>query len=145
MTQNPSVTIRPVHSDDTTRLDEIRHRAFAPVFASFRAILGPNITQLTQTNSDAEQSQYLMSILAPDSDWEVYVATLADNVVGFVSLQLNHTTTVGEIGLNAVHPDWASAGIGNAARVTSTTRHHKDRRSRHTRRISRRAHFGHAA
>jgi GNAT superfamily N-acetyltransferase len=33
-------------------------------------------------------------------------------VVGFVSWQVNHETTVGEIGLNAVHPTWAAKGIG---------------------------------
>ena len=36
------------------------------------------------------------------------------SVVGFVSLKLNRETRVGEIGLNAVHPDHAGAGIGTA-------------------------------
>ena len=34
--------------------------------------------------------------------------------VGFVALQLNHETHVGEIGLNAVHPDHAGKGVGTA-------------------------------
>lgn len=73
----PSVVIRPVRADDHSRLEEIRQAAFAPVFASFRTILG-------------------------------------GVVVGFVSVQLNRDTRVGEIGLNAVHPDHAGKGIGTA-------------------------------
>jgi GNAT superfamily N-acetyltransferase len=107
-----AIQIRPVHADDHMRLDDIRRAAFTPVFASFRQILGAELADIAQANSDAEQAQYLASILAPDSEWELYVATQDDLVVGFVSMHLNHTTTVGEIGLNAVHPDWAGAGIG---------------------------------
>ena len=39
---------------------------------------------------------------------------MAGTVVGFVSLQLNQETQIGEIGLNAVHPDHASKGVGTA-------------------------------
>jgi len=115
-------TIRPVHATDAPRLDQIRALAFAPIFASFRAMLGVHLFQLTQANCDTDQSQYLTSILLPDSGWEVYVATVDGVVVGFVSLQLNPTTLVGEIGLNAVHPDWGGHGIGTAMYEFATTR-----------------------
>jgi len=108
---NP-IQIRPVHADDYAQLEDIRRAAFAPVFASFRQILGAEIADIVQANNDAEQSQYLTSILAPDSVWELYVATQDGIVIGFVSLHLNHTTMIGEIGLNAVHPDWSGVGIG---------------------------------
>jgi GNAT superfamily N-acetyltransferase len=39
---------------------------------------------------------------------------MAGTVVGFVSLQLNQETQIGEIGLNAVHPDHAGKGVGTA-------------------------------
>jgi N-acetylglutamate synthase-like GNAT family acetyltransferase len=42
----------------------------------------------------------------------MYVATQGDIVIGFVSLHLKLTTMIGEIGLNAMHPDWLEAGIG---------------------------------
>jgi GNAT superfamily N-acetyltransferase len=95
-------------------LEDVRRAAFAPVFASFRSILGEDIYNLAQAHSDEAQAGYLASLLAPDSGWEVYAAERADIVVGFVSLQLNRDTTIGEIGLNAVHPDWAGEGIGAA-------------------------------
>ncbi|MFZ9858163.1 MAG: GNAT family N-acetyltransferase [Roseiflexaceae bacterium] len=107
-----AIHIRPVHANDYTRLEDIRQAAFAPVFASFHQILGAEISDIVHRNNDAEQAQYLASILAPNSEWELHVATQDDLVIGFVSIQINHTTTVGEIGLNAVHPDWSGAGIG---------------------------------
>ena len=84
------------------------------MFASFRAILGEDISQVTQARDDQAQAEYLASLLIPNSGWELYVAEHAGLVVGFVSVQLNRETSIGEIGLNAVHPDWAGAGLGTA-------------------------------
>jgi GNAT superfamily N-acetyltransferase len=109
-----NVVMRPVKTDDQPDLDHVRKAAFAPVFASFRSILGDDIYELAQAREDEAQGELLTSLLAPDSSWEVYVAEMAGAVVGFVSVQLNPETRVGEIGLNAVHPDHANQGIGTA-------------------------------
>ena len=108
------VLIRTADNRDGPRLQDVRRAAFAPVFASFRAILGEEISQVTQARDDQAQAEYLASLLLPGSGWELYVAEQAGLVVGFVSVQLNRETSIGEIGLNAVHPDWAGAGIGTA-------------------------------
>jgi GNAT superfamily N-acetyltransferase len=108
----PNVLMRPVRVDDHVRLEQIRQAAFAPVFASFRAILGDDIYDLAQACEDEAQGQLLLSMLALESRWEVYVAEDAGSVVGFVAIQLNQDTQVGEIGLNAVHPNHAGKGIG---------------------------------
>ena len=113
-TNQSKVVIRGANAGDAPRLEEVRRAAFAPVFASFRAILGADIYHVAHARADETQAGYLAALLAPDSGWEVYVAEQAGIVVGFVSLQLNRDTTIGEIGLNAVHPDWAGAGIGTA-------------------------------
>jgi len=113
-TDRSKVVIRGANVGDVPRLEEVRQAAFAPVFASFRAILGADIYDLAQAPSDEAQAGYLASLLASGSGWEVSVAEQAGIVVGFVSLQLNRATTIGELGLNAVHPDWAGAGIGTA-------------------------------
>jgi GNAT superfamily N-acetyltransferase len=111
---NASVQMRPASQADHSHLEEIRQVAFAPVFASFRSILGDDIYHLAQAREDAAQGPFLRSLLEPDSGWEVHVADLAGRVVGFVSLQVNRETLVGEIGLNAVHPDVAGQGIGSS-------------------------------
>jgi ribosomal protein S18 acetylase RimI-like enzyme len=110
----PDVVIRPVRADDQPHLEGVRQAAFAPVFASFRSILGDDIYDLVQAREDMAQGELLVSLLAPESGWEVYAAEMAGTVVGFVSLQFHPDTHVGEIGLNAVHPDHAGKGIGTA-------------------------------
>ena len=109
-----NVVFRLAVADDLPRLEEVREAAFAPVFASFRSILGEDIYQLAQAREDEAQGELLASLLAPESVWEVYAADLAGVVVGFVSVQLNLETQVGEIGLNAVHPSHAGKGVGTA-------------------------------
>ena len=106
--------MRPARADDLPRLDDVRQAAFAPVFASFRAILGEDLYHLAQAREDEAQGQLLASLLVPDSGWEVYAAERAGVVVGFVAVQLNPDTHVGEIGLNAVHPHHAGQGVGTA-------------------------------
>lgn len=107
-------SIRGVVAGDTDRLQDIRRAAFAPVFASFRAILGDVIYEIAQRRSDEAQAGLLTSMLAPGSGWEVYAAERDGVVVGFVSVQLDAETTVGEIGLNAVDPAFAGRGVGTA-------------------------------
>ena len=104
--------MRPASADDLPRLDDVRQAAFAPVFASFRSILGENIYDLAQAHEDEAQGELLVSLLAPKSGWKVYAAEMDCTVVGFVSIQLSQDTQVGEIGLNAVHPDHAGKGVG---------------------------------
>ena len=111
-TVRSKVMIRAVNAGDATRLEEVRRVAFAPVFASFRSILGEDIYNLAQMREDQAQDGYLASLLAAGSDWEVYAAEQGGSIVGFVSVRLSLDTSVGEIGLNAVHPDWAGEGIG---------------------------------
>jgi GNAT superfamily N-acetyltransferase len=96
------------------RLQEIRRAAFAPVFASFRSILGDEIYELAQRRDDDAQEGLLASLLPADSGWELFVAQSSAEIVGFCSVRLNHETTVGEIGLNAVDPAHGGKGIGTA-------------------------------
>jgi GNAT superfamily N-acetyltransferase len=108
------LSFRPAASADLPALDAIRAAAFAPVFASFRALLGDAIYALAQAREDEAQGALLASMLEPGSEWEVLAAELDGAVVGFVSLRLDRATAAGEIGLNAVRPDRAGQGIGTA-------------------------------
>lgn len=110
----PQLKIEPTTPEQLPRLDEIRQAAFAPVFASFRSILGDEIYELAQARDDAAQGELLASLLAPDSVWEVYTVEHEQQIVGFVSIRLDPETKVAELGLNAVHPDHAGKGIGTA-------------------------------
>jgi len=104
--------IRPARADDLPALEGVRQAAFAPIFASFRSILGDDLYPLVQAREDEAQQNLLASLLASGSGWEVFVAETADGVVGFVAFQVNQEARVGEIGLNAVHPNHSGKGIG---------------------------------
>lgn len=107
-------TIRPYASADLPRLHAIRSAAFVPVFASFRELLGPDISALALATAEEEQGQLLDSIVKPDSGHEIAVATIAEHIVGFVSWKADAGTRIGEVTLNAVHPDHAGKGLGTA-------------------------------
>jgi ribosomal protein S18 acetylase RimI-like enzyme len=110
----PEVQLRRARPEDEIRLQAIRRAAFAPVFASFRSILGDEIYELAQRREDEAQEGLLTSLMAPDSGWTVYAAECGDEVVGFVAVRLDPKTHVGEIGLNAVDPAQAGRGVGTA-------------------------------
>ena len=104
--------IRPFEAEDLPALQRIREAAFAPVFRSFRQIVGEDIAQLAFTHADDEQAKLLDDICASGSPHRVLVAAVGGEIVGFVSFTLDAATWIGEIGLNAVHPDHAGKGVG---------------------------------
>ena len=107
-------TFIPATESHLAALEAIRHAAFAPVFASFRALLGDTIYDIAQRRDDEGQAALLASMLRPGSPWEVEAVARDQTIVGFVSVRLDHATKVGEIGLNAVLPSHAGKGIGTA-------------------------------
>ena len=110
----PDLTIRPAAPDDLPRLQAIRAAAFAPVFASFRQILGDAIYEVAQARDDEAQAALLDGCFEAGSVWRLHAAERPGEVVGFVSVRIDADAALGEIGLNAVHPDHAGAGIGTA-------------------------------
>ena len=106
------IDIRPYEATDLDALQEIRARAFAPVFRSFREIVGAEIARIALASEEAEQAKLLDTLCKPDSPEKMFVAVLDGKTVGFVSFLLDDKTKVGEIGLNAVDPDVAGQGIG---------------------------------
>lgn len=108
----PELHFRQARPEDAARLRAIRRAAFAPVFASFRSILGDEIYDLAQRREDEAQEGLLTSLMAANSGWALYVAQSGDDVVGFVAIHVDRETQIGEIGLNAVDPSLAGKGLG---------------------------------
>lgn len=106
--------IRLARPEDEARLQAIRRAAFAPIFASFRALLGDEIYELAQRRGDEAQEGLLTSLMTPGASKALYVAETKGEIVGFVAVLLDHDTLVGEIGLNAVDPARAGRGAGSA-------------------------------
>jgi GNAT superfamily N-acetyltransferase len=108
------LAFRRARPEDAAPLQAIRRAAFAPVFASFRSILGDEIYDLAQRREDEAQEGLLTSLLAPGSIWEVYVAERGNVIAGFVAVRLDRDASIGEVGLNAVDPALAGKGIGTS-------------------------------
>src|SRR5688572_2962038 len=81
--------------EDEPRLQSIRRAAFAPIFASFRALLGDEIYDLAQRRSDEAQEGLLTSLMTPDPGRSLYVALAGGEIVGFVAVLLDHDTLLG--------------------------------------------------
>lgn len=109
-----SFRIRAYAPSDLPTLQTIRAAAFAPVFASFRNIVGPEIAALGLATAEQEQADLLDAIARPGSGHSLAVAEAGGVIAGFVSWKPNIAPGVGEITLNAVHPDHGGKGIGTA-------------------------------
>ena len=107
-----TLKIRPFEAADRPALQELRHAAFRPVFQSFRDIVGDPIYAIALAKSDLEQAELLDSLCNPGSAHQLFVGLWDEDIIGFVSFSLDRETRVGEIGLNAVHPDHAGKGVG---------------------------------
>lgn len=106
--------IRRVEPADLPALQAIRAAAFAPVFQSFREIVGAEIAPIAFAKAEAAQAAFLDQIAAADSTHELWVAVEDGALIGFVSLKVDAESRIGELDLNAVHPDHAGQGVGGA-------------------------------
>jgi GNAT superfamily N-acetyltransferase len=108
----PTLTLRPFAPEDLPVLQPIRQAAFAPIFRSLVATVGAGIGAIAFARADEEQARLLESLCAAGTSTEMLVAMVDGRIVGFVSFSADAETWVGEIGLNAVHPDHAGKGLG---------------------------------
>lgn len=104
--------IRAFAPADLPALQAIRAAAFAPVFASFRAIVGPGIAAAAFSRAEDEQAALLDRLCAPGSGHDVIVAESGGEVMGFAAYTCNDARALGEIVLTAVHPDRSGRGFG---------------------------------
>ena len=92
---------------------ELSLRAWAPVHASIREALGPEINDSLQPDWRVTQQSDVEATLASEVT-EVWVAAANQRVVGFVAARIHPDGRIGEIDMLAVDPDHQGAGIGQA-------------------------------
>ena len=98
--------------EDLDDLEEIRKKAFQPIFNSFRNILGNTIYECAQLPEDLAQKNILKALFDEDSIWKTWKVTYNEKTIGFISIRLDEENKVGEIGLNAIDPNFSNKGIG---------------------------------
>ena len=103
--------IRSVSDNDVDDLVRLSLLAWAPVFSSFKQVLGPNIYTLIWPDWQTSQGEGVEKI-CKDSEKTVWVAEVDGIVVGFVAYELKIKDKTGEVLLLAVHPEYQNLGIG---------------------------------
>lgn len=109
-------SIRNYVDADLPALQAIRAAAFGPVFASFRELAGRGVADTVYSPKRAEtgQANHLAHMCEPQSAHRVLVAEASGVPIGFCGVTCDRANQVGEIGLNAVDPEFASHGVGTA-------------------------------
>ena len=104
--------IRELRDDDLDAIVELSLRAWEPVFASVRAVLGDEIFLRLHPDWETDQADAVRTTCTnPERD--VFVATADGRPVGFVAIALNaFHERMGVIDMIAVDPDYQRRGIG---------------------------------
>ena len=120
-TTGEAVEIREFQERDLDAIVEFSLRAWEPVFASLREVLGdPIFVRLKPDWKEAQAEEVRASCTSDERD--AFVAVVDDRVVGFVTVALNaFNERMGVIEIIGVDPDFQRRGI-----ATQLTRHALD-------------------
>lgn len=112
MTEN-AINIRRYRDGDLEAVVSFSLRAWAPVFASLRDVLGDDIFLRLHPDWEANQADAVRSSCTGD-DRDVFVAAENERPVGFVSIALNaFHERMGVIDIIGVDPDYQRRGVGS--------------------------------
>ena len=92
---------------------EIAILAWNPVFTLYEHIMGRQLFYTVYPNWKAEKSSQVSAHFEMHSDWTL-VLEEDNQVVGFLTYFLDEKKKIGEIGNNAIHPDYQGKGLGGA-------------------------------
>jgi len=107
------LVIRPVAPGDVAEVERIAVAAWEPVFAGFREALGEEMFAGVRGDWRKEKARQVRSACRDRPD-QAFVAEDAESgrVAGFVTFHVTERPSrIGEIGNNAVHPDFQGRGI----------------------------------
>jgi ribosomal protein S18 acetylase RimI-like enzyme len=118
--------IREFRKDDLGAIIELSLRAWEPVFASLRKVLGDGVFLRLHPDWKEDQAEEVRSACA-NEERDVFVAVTGGRPVGFVAVALNvFHEGMGAIDIIGVDPDHQRHGIGS--RLTEfATEHMRNR------------------
>lgn len=113
-------TIRPYRESDMPGVIRLSLRAWAPVFASVKEVLGGEIFgHLYGEDWQVRQQSEVEKVLAEEKT-KVWIAEEDDQVTGFVAAFLRADESMGEIHMLAVEPDHQNRGLGSELTEVAT-------------------------
>jgi ribosomal protein S18 acetylase RimI-like enzyme len=102
---------QPHHLDDVIHLSL---RAWTPVFDSIQKAMNADVYQTFYPDSWQVSQQKAVEDVCAAEDTNVWVAIDTGTTVGFVAMKLDPESSMGEIYMVAVDPDFQGRGIGSA-------------------------------
>lgn len=112
--RDDSIEIRAFEASDLDAVVEFSLRAWEPVFASVRSVLGHDVFLRLHPDWRADQAEAVRSSCT-NEDRDVFVAVADGRPVGFVAVALNaFHERMGWIEIIGVDPDHQRRGIGSA-------------------------------
>jgi ribosomal protein S18 acetylase RimI-like enzyme len=102
-------TIRPFAARDEDAIIDLSIRAWAPVFRSFEAMMGPDLYARVHADWRRDQAAAVRQAIADNDTW---VAEIDGSVAGFVNVTFDETGRSGEIYMIAVDPALQRRGVG---------------------------------
>lgn len=110
-----TATVRPLTVDDVDTVVELSLRAWAPVFDSFRAVMGERVFHAVYPDWLRSQADAVRGV-CQDQAAEVFVAQAQERPVGFVAvvLRTEGAARSGEVEMLAVDPEHQGRGVGTA-------------------------------
>jgi len=111
MGQDAVGTIRPARPEDADRCGDIAVLAWQRVFCAWEKLLGPVIFARHYAGWEERKRGEVVGFIREHPD-KAIVTEVDGQVAGFLTFYLSGAPGVGEIGNNAVHPDWQGRGIG---------------------------------
>lgn len=120
-----TIQIREFREEDLATIIEFSLRAWQPVFASLRGVLGDEIFLRLHPDWRSSQTDAVRSSCT-DADRDVFVAVAHGRPVGFVAVALNaFHERMGAIDIIGVDPDFQRRGV--SSRLTEFAAEHMQR------------------
>jgi ribosomal protein S18 acetylase RimI-like enzyme len=106
--------IEPYNSDQLDAVVRLSLGAWSPVFDSIEKALDTEIYDHFYPNGWRTSQQKAVEDVCAAEDVQVWVATDVSLVIGFVAVKLDSESSMGEIYMVAVDPDFQGRGIASA-------------------------------
>lgn len=107
------MTIEPYSADHLDAIIRLSLRAWAPVFDSIQTVMHPKVYQQLHPDWRVSQTNAVEKTCTAE-DVKLWVAIETGSVAGFVAVKLHPRTSMGEIYMLAVDPDFQRRGMGTA-------------------------------
>lgn len=106
--------IRDLEPGEVEAAVEIALAAWAPIYASFRRIMGEELFEAAFPDWRAQKAGGVRDACSAARPAIVCAAERKGRIVGFITAYPNDHSGIAEIGNNAVHPDFQGQEIGTA-------------------------------